>query len=62
MRRFIAMLGFLFVLAVGLAGGLALSHYYALDERIFEVLEDGLVPSLQDGSHAILSVLKPDAK
>ena len=62
MRQFFAMLGLLFVLAVGVAGGLALSHYYALDERIFEVFEDELIPSLQNASHTALKVLNADTQ
>ncbi len=58
MRPFLAMLGLLFVLAIGLVGGLTLSHYSTLDEIIFEVMEEELVPSVQEGSQAMLNVLK----
>ena len=58
MRQFLAMLGLLFVLAVGVAGGLALSHYYGLDEKVFEVLENDITPSVQNTSHVWLNALK----
>ncbi len=57
MRQFLAMLGLLFVLAIGLVGGLTLGHYSTLDEIIFEVVEDEIVPSVQEGSQAMLNVL-----
>lgn len=48
MRNFLAALGLLFVLAIGVAGGIAASHYYELDERIFGEEEKQLGAPMQE--------------
>ena len=62
MRNLLPTLRLLFVLAVGVAGGVAMSHYYAVDEAIFEVIEDQLLPSLQDAAQVALDVLNADSQ